>query len=88
MWSCQASSKFLRPAIALLTHTEIVALKGGDHLESVKWRNSETGEVDEHNIRHVFVMTGAAPNTRWLDGCIALDAKGFIKTGPDLSSKT
>ena len=30
-------------------------------------------------------MTGADPNTRWLDGCIALDNKGFIKTGPDLS---
>jgi thioredoxin reductase (NADPH) len=29
-------------------------------------------------------MTGADPNTRWLNGCIALDAKGFIKTGPDL----
>jgi thioredoxin reductase (NADPH) len=30
-------------------------------------------------------MTGADPNTYWLDGCLALDAKGFIKTGPDLS---
>ena len=30
-------------------------------------------------------MTGAVPNTRWLEGCVALDAKGFIKTGPDLS---
>jgi len=30
-------------------------------------------------------MTGAVPNTRWLDGCLALDPKGFIKTGPDLS---
>jgi thioredoxin reductase (NADPH) len=30
-------------------------------------------------------MTGADPNTRCLDGCVALDAKGFIKTGPDLS---
>ena len=29
-------------------------------------------------------MTGADPNIRWLDGCIALDSKGFIKTGPDL----
>jgi len=38
-----------------------------------------------HEIRHVFVMTGAVPNTRWLDGCVALDARGFIKTGPDLS---
>ena len=30
-------------------------------------------------------MTGADPNTSWLNGCIALDAKGFIKTGPDMS---
>ena len=30
-------------------------------------------------------MTGAVPNTRWLAGCIALDEKGFVKTGPDLA---
>jgi len=30
-------------------------------------------------------MTGAAPCTSWLNGCIALDAQGFIKTGPDLT---
>ena len=29
-------------------------------------------------------MAGAVPNTKWLDGCLALDEKGFIKTGPDL----
>ncbi len=29
-------------------------------------------------------MTGADPNTRWLDVCISLDEKGFIKTGPEL----
>jgi thioredoxin reductase (NADPH) len=31
-------------------------------------------------------MTGAVPGTQWLDGCIALDEKGFVKTGPDISS--
>ena len=30
-------------------------------------------------------MTGAVPNTRWLQGCVALDAHGFIKTGAELS---
>jgi thioredoxin reductase (NADPH) len=30
-------------------------------------------------------MTGADPNTDWLNGCIALDSKGFIKTGLDLT---
>jgi thioredoxin reductase (NADPH) len=72
------------PTIVLRPHTEIVALEGADHLESVRWRNNQTGQFEEHNIRHVFVMTGATPNTRWLDGCVALDPKGFIKTGPDL----
>ncbi len=46
---------------------------------------TSTGQTEEHKIRHVFVMTGANPNTGWLNGCVALDAKGFIKTGPDLS---
>jgi thioredoxin reductase (NADPH) len=73
------------PTVILHPHTEIVALEGGDHLESVRWRNNQTGQIEENNIHHVFVMTGAAPNTRWLDDCVALDAKGFIKTGPDLS---
>jgi len=29
-------------------------------------------------------MTGAVPNTGWLRHCVALDEKGFVKTGPDL----
>jgi thioredoxin reductase (NADPH) len=73
------------PAIDLHTHTEIVALEGDDHLEGVRWRDRQTGAVETHPIRHVFAMTGAVPNTGWLDGCVALDAKRFIKTGPDLS---
>jgi thioredoxin reductase (NADPH) len=73
------------PNIILRPQTEIVAVDGKDHLESVYWRNSQTGQTEKHEISHLFIMTGADPNTRWLDGCIALDDKGFIKTGPDLS---
>ena len=36
-------------------------------------------------IRHLFSMTGAAPRSSWLNGCVALDAKGFVLTGPDLT---
>jgi thioredoxin reductase (NADPH) len=75
------------PAITLHTHTEIVALEGTTHLERVQWRNNQTGATETHNIRHVFMMAGATPSTEWLNGCIALDAKGFIKTGPDLSKE-
>lgn len=73
------------PTITLLPYTEIVALEGADHLERVTWRHNQTGKAEAKNIAHVFVMTGAVPNTAWLDGCVALDSKGFIKTGPALS---
>jgi thioredoxin reductase (NADPH) len=73
------------PNIVFRPYTEIIDLQGHDHLESVRWRNNQTGLTECHNIRHVFLMTGADPNTDWLDGCIALDSKGFIKTGLDLS---
>jgi thioredoxin reductase (NADPH) len=72
--------------IELRTHTEIVAIDGGNHLEVVRWHSNQTGQTEEKKIRHIFVMTGADPNTNWLDGCVMLDNKGFIKTGIDLSS--
>ena len=75
------------PNIIVRPHTEIVALEGNNRLESVSWRNNQTGQTEQHNLRHIFVMTGADPNTDWLNGCISLDAKGFINTGPDLSSE-
>jgi thioredoxin reductase (NADPH) len=73
------------PAIAVRTCTEIVALDGGDHLERVRWRDTQSGKIEAHDISHVFLMTGAVPNTQWLGGCLVLDDKGFIKTGSDLS---
>jgi len=72
------------PRIELHTNTEIVALEGDARLERVRWRGP-TGDVETREIHHVFMMIGAVPNTGWLDGCVALDEKGFVKTGPDLS---
>jgi thioredoxin reductase (NADPH) len=74
------------PRITVHTHTEIAALEGEDHLETVNLRHGDDGtETERKGIRHVFVMTGANPSTRWLDGCVTLDDHGFIKTGSDLS---
>jgi thioredoxin reductase (NADPH) len=73
------------PAIELQTLTEITALDGDNHLERVNLRNNQSGKTETRGIHHVFFMTGAAPNTKWLGDCVVRDAKGFIKTGPDLS---
>jgi thioredoxin reductase (NADPH) len=75
------------PAIDLRLQTEITALMGGDHLERVQWRDNKKDTVETFDIRHVFVMTGASPNTQWVGDCVALDEGGFIKTGPDLSKE-
>ncbi len=69
------------PRITLHTRTEITALDGDSLLRQVTWVNRQTGEVSTHRIGNVFVMIGAEPNTEWLQGCLELDAKGFIKTG-------
>ena len=75
------------PAIVLRPRTQIVGLEGNGHLERVRWQDDRTGKAETNDIRHVFMMTGAVPNTGWLERCIALDEKGFIKTGPHLSSE-
>ena len=75
------------PSIDLRTCTEILALEGTDHLERVQWRNKRTGKIETRDIRHIFVMAGAVPNTDWLGGCLLLDANGFIRTGTDLTKE-
>ncbi|HVZ22102.1 MAG TPA: FAD-dependent oxidoreductase [Vicinamibacterales bacterium] len=72
-------------AIEVRTETEIVALDGSNHLDAVRWRDKKTGAEETRPIRHVFMMTGAVPNTTWLGGCLALDDKGFVKTGITLT---
>jgi thioredoxin reductase (NADPH) len=74
------------PTIDVKTRTEIVALEGNGHLERVRWRDGMDA-ITSHDIRHVFLMTGAGANTGWLKGRVALDAKGFIKTGLDVTKE-
>ena len=69
--------------VELRTRTRIESLEGGDRLERIRWRHVETGESETRPVRNLFVMTGADPNTKWLQGCVVLDEKSFVKTGAD-----
>jgi len=73
------------PNITLRTSTEITSLEGDEQLERVVWKTSPGSVLQTHAIGHVFLMTGAVPSTRWLKGCIALNDKGFVRTGVDLT---
>jgi len=70
--------------ITLRTNTEIASLEGAEQLERVIWKTRPGNVLETHQIGHVFLMTGAVPSTDWLKGCIALNDKGFVRTGPDL----
>jgi thioredoxin reductase (NADPH) len=74
------------PRITLRLRTALTGLDGNGHLERVSWQEGES-TPEPRNLRHVFMMTGAIPNTGWLHGCLILDDKGFIKTGSDLSKE-
>lgn len=72
------------PNIEVLTQTNIAALEGRDGLlETITWRD-KSGKETRCPIAHLFLLIGAAPNTKWLAGSgVATDPKGFILTGVD-----
>jgi thioredoxin reductase (NADPH) len=72
------------PNIKLSVNTQITALEGAAELERVIFRTSPGGTTQTLPIRHLFLMTGAVPSTHWLSGCVALNEKSFIVTGPDV----
>ncbi|WP_304504114.1 FAD-dependent oxidoreductase [Corallococcus sp. EGB] len=72
------------PRIEWMMETEVVELAGSEErgLRSVRWRHRPSGREEEHDVRHLFLFIGADPATEWLEGCgVALDAKGFVRTG-------
>ena len=71
------------PNVELHTHTEIVGLEGGatTGLSGARFRDKRTGTEHTCSMRHLFLFCGADPNAGWLDGCVALDEKGFVLTG-------
>jgi thioredoxin reductase (NADPH) len=66
--------------------SQVMGLNGDQRLERVTWLDLERDQAETLAARHLFSMIGAQPNSQWLDGCVALDEKGFVKTGPDVSA--
>ena len=57
--------------------SELAALHGADgRLEAATLREGERIPLSSH-----FLFLGAAPNTDWLGGTVALDDDGFVLTG-------
>jgi len=73
--------------VEVLLETQVSGLEGrGSVLDAVRWRHVPSGTEERRAIRHLFLFIGADPNTSWLSASgVALDAKGFVRTGPDVA---
>src|SRR5262245_13372176 len=76
--------------VELHTNTEVVALEGDETtgLTAAVFRDRANGATHTRPLRHLFLFIGADPNTDWLNHCVALDAKGFVVTGANPTSRT
>ncbi|MEY4707752.1 MAG: hypothetical protein RJB58_1475 [Pseudomonadota bacterium] len=73
------------PNVDVLLRTEICGLDGAEgRLETVRWKNRDTGQEAARPVGHVFSFIGADPNTDWLaESGVKLDGNGFVVTGED-----
>ncbi len=69
------------PKITIHLHTGAAELHGDDRLDAVSIEHAQTGQRTRIEASGLFLMVGARPNTAWLNDLIALDDKGFVKTG-------
>ena len=74
------------PSITIHPHTDVVDLHGEDVLEGATLRDRRSGHERDMPLAALFTMIGAAPNTRWLEGVVELNDKGFVPTGPDVGA--
>ena len=66
--------------IDVSTSSEVVAVEGGDHLESVAVRNMATGAVTQVAASGLYFFIGAQPASGWLPDQVARDEEGFVLT--------
>ncbi|MFP3607497.1 thioredoxin reductase, partial [Paraburkholderia sp. SIMBA_053] len=68
------------PNVTVYPGTEIGWLEGSEGgLEQVGLKNPCADGRDCFDSRHLFLFTGADPNTDWLRSCgVELDKKGFV----------
>lgn len=69
---------FNNPKIEMLWNTEVIDVLGGDKVEGLKLRNTESGEVSESPFTGLFVAIGHIPRSELVIGQVNLDNEGYV----------
>jgi thioredoxin reductase (NADPH) len=75
-----------RPNIEVRTRTELAGAHGETSLEAIDLRDADTGESTRVESGGLYIFIGADAETAWLPSEIALDGRGFVLTGADVSA--
>jgi thioredoxin reductase (NADPH) len=75
-----------RSNIRVLTRTEVEAAHGDASLEAIEVRNTETGKTTRLESGGLFIFIGADAETAWLPPEVALDGRGYVLTGSDVTT--
>lgn len=77
------------PDMEVRFNAAVVGFKGKDHhLDTVVYKNDETGEIGELHVPGVFVFIGLSPNSQPFKDAVKTDSQGFIMTGIDFQTST
>jgi thioredoxin reductase (NADPH) len=63
----------------------VIEAQGGNRLERLLVKDSQSGEVKTLVANSLFIFIGATPSTEWLADLVERDERGFVCTGPDVS---
>ncbi|GHO63160.1 thioredoxin-disulfide reductase [Ktedonobacter sp. SOSP1-52] len=66
------------PGIRFIVESEVVDVLGGDAVEGIYIRNTQTGTVSQLPVQGVFLAIGHHPNTDLFRGALQLDEEGYI----------
>jgi thioredoxin reductase (NADPH) len=68
------------PKIKFIWNTVVAEILGTDKMESVRLKNTQTGEETALAADGIFIFVGHTPNTQIFEGQLTMDSHGYIET--------
>ncbi len=71
---------FANKKISVIWNSVVEEITGEEKVQGARIRNVQTGEVSEMPIDGVFIFIGHFPNSKFLEGKLAMDEHGYVIT--------